>query len=106
MRSRLVLAIHASQMADVASPESTYTGIRYSQHHVLTGRDAVVADVSIVKKSISRFNRQFASSIHGIPRIDGQVEQRIFDLSGINKGIPKAARDDGFDFHAFADGAS
>lgn len=61
------------------------------------------ACIFVVERCISRFNCQFTVSVHGISGIDGQVQKRILDLGWIDKGIPKSARDDGFDLDAFAD---
>ncbi|MNE99237.1 hypothetical protein D3C80_1978840 [compost metagenome] len=54
------------------------------------------AGIFVIKERVCGFYRQPSTAVHCVPRIDRQVEDRIFKLTGIDQGIPQAARDDGF----------
>ncbi len=64
------------------------------------------AGIIVVEMGIAEFDGQLALAVHRIARVDCEVQQRIFDLGGIDEGVPQAAADDRLDLHALADRAT
>ena len=64
-------------------------GIGDHQHDIITDagiRDA--RDIVLVEVRVVAFDGQFAPLGHGVPRIDGHVQQRTFNLPGIGHHRP------------------
>ena len=75
-----------------------------SQHHILAGHDIDVAGrICVVQRRVAGFDRELASSTHGVAGIDGQVEQRRFNLHRIHQGVPEAAADHRLDLDGFTE---
>ncbi len=68
------------------------------------GDFAMFGSIAIVEMRVCHFQGQLAAIGHGIARIDGEVENGIFQLVRIGQGVPQAARDDGFDLDLFTEG--
>ena len=59
-------------------------GIADGQHNILTRQHAdVLAGIFAVEFGAGGFDRQTAALRHGVTRIHDQIDQHLFDLSGI-----------------------
>jgi hypothetical protein len=66
---------------------------------VLPGRNVGVSlGVFRIEIGIARLDRQFAATVHRVTRIDGEIEDSVFDIARIDMGVPQAAGDDRLDF--------
>ena len=73
-----------------------------SEHDVLPRLDVrVTPHIAMIQQGIAGFDRQLAMTVHGVPGVYRQIQDRVLDLGLIDKGVPQAARDDGFEFDAF-----
>nr|GEU28229.1 hypothetical protein [Tanacetum cinerariifolium] len=69
-------------------------------HDVLAGRDVGMAlAVRAVEQGIVDFDGEPAGAFHGVARIDGQVQDRVFHLGHVDGSAPQAAGHHGLDFH-------
>jgi len=78
--------------------------VRHRDRHVITGDDAFVAVIEwLVEHGIRGRDRQAPAACHRIPRVDGQVEQRVLQLRRIDQAAPqhRVLRD--FDLDGFAE---
>ena len=77
--------------------------VRHRDRHVITGDEAFVAVIEwLVEHGIRGRDRQAPATCHRIPRVDGQVEQRVLQLRRIDQAAPqhRVLRD--FDLDGFA----
>ena len=51
-------------------------------------------------------NRQPSAVGHGVAGVDGEVEDRVFELVHVDGDLPQSAREHGFDGDRFADGSA
>src|SRR5471030_1883834 len=65
----------------------------------------MVERIAVVEESVAYFKGQLARVVHGIARIDGEIEDRILDLSGIDECIPQAGGNNCLDLDGFAQAA-
>ena len=59
--------------------------------------------IVVVEKGVAGFDGELAVALHGVARIDREIEQGVLDLDGIDKGVPQAAGNHGLDFDALAE---
>jgi len=62
--------------------------------------------ILVVEACVAGFYPQLSTAVHGITRIDRQVEERGFHLDRVDEGVPKTTAYDGFEFDSFAKGVS
>jgi hypothetical protein len=66
-------------------------GVGDGEQHVLAGRHLLVLlGIILVEDSIARLQRERAGAPHGIPRIDREVDQRLFQFSAVGECLPQA----------------
>ncbi len=63
----------------------------------------MVGRIGVVQESVPNLDGEFSRSVHGIARVDREVEQGIFELPRIGQRIPQAPRHHRIDFHTLAD---
>jgi hypothetical protein len=64
--------------------------IPHGEHDIITWLDFdILCRVRFIQRHIRRFDGEMTAPGHGIARIDGQIEDRIFDLGGIRDRLPK-----------------
>lgn len=49
----------------------------------------MLAGIITIENRIANFDGQLAVPLHGVARIDGEIEQRILHLVGIGIGVPE-----------------
>ena len=72
------------------------SGVRDRQHHVVARfQFRGTAHTVLVERDVRGFQREFAAAGHGIARVDGQVHDDLFNLSGIRPHrLQAGSRDD------------
>jgi hypothetical protein len=78
-------------------------GVGHLDQHVLAARHLVRQDRG--QAGVGGADGQHAGAVHGIARIDGQVQQYIVELVGIDQGTPQSVLDIGGDLGARAEHA-
>lgn len=64
-------------------------GIGDAQHHILADGDLVMlGSIAFVEMRVVGFQCQLAAIGHGVTGIDAQVQDGVFELSGVDKGRP------------------
>jgi len=64
-------------------------GVANAHQYILTGGDFVVQQrIAVIKVGVGRLDRQPPAAFHGIAGIDCQVDDRVFQLTGIREGMP------------------
>ncbi len=61
--------------------------------------------VRLVQVGVGGFDRELAAARHGVPRVDRQVQQGIFELINVRRDSPQACRENSLDRDAFAERA-
>ena len=73
---------------------------------ILAGRQiGMHRAIGLVEIAVGGLDGQLAALRHRVARIDGEIDQRVFELVGIGKDVPQPARQHGFDRDRFAEGA-
>ncbi len=82
-------------------------GVAHRDHDVVARIDlAAHGGIILVEHHILGFQRQLAAVRHGVPRIQGEVQDRRRELTGIDQGRRGIVRQHRFDFDLFAEGWS
>ena len=67
-------------------------GVGDGQQHILAGRDVSgVACIGLVEHGVGDLHRQPPAAGHGVPGVEGQVQERALHLRRIGDGVPQAA---------------
>src|SRR4051812_43688359 len=78
--------------------------VAHSEHDVRTRLDGdMSSDIFIVQVDIRCFNGEFAALWHRITRIDRQIQDDLFDLSGVCFDGSQVWRENGAELDIFAD---
>ena len=82
-------------------------GVADGEHDVLARLHVgVLARVGIVERDVAELDRHPAAALHGVARVDGEVEHRVLDLRRIDEGVPEAGGRHGLDLDRFAERAA
>ena len=67
-------------------------GIGHGNHDVLTRQHLRLSrSIEFVEIDVCGLDRQLSSVRHGVPRVDGKIDDRHFELIGVGKRAPEAA---------------
>ena len=70
------------------------------------GRElGIDAAVALVRKDVRRFDRDLAAARHRVARIDGDIDQRGFEMVGVGLDLPQAGGADHRDVDRLAEGS-
>ena len=79
-------------------------GVGDGDLHVLPGAQVgILPAIAVVEIGVGGFDSQFAAVGHRIAGIDGEIEDRGFELGGIDFDRPDTAGADDFERHVFAE---
>ncbi len=82
-------------------------GVAHRNHDIVARINlAAHGGVVLVEHDILGFQRQLATVRHSVPRIQGEVQDRRRELTGIDQGRRGIVRQHRFDFDLFAEGRS
>ena len=80
--------------------------VRHRDHDILAGSHFVVrGGISLVEFGVLGLDRQFAAIGHGVPRVHRQIDDRTFELRGVDQHFPEPAGEHRFDVNGLADRA-
>jgi hypothetical protein len=84
-----------------------HTGSGIGHRH----EDTVMADdllrhIIVAGMDICRFDQENAAPRHGVARIDGDVQERRLNLTGIDQGRPQRTRESMANFNSGPDGSA
>ena len=72
-------------------------------HDVLAcGHVGVANRIVVVKIGVARLDGELAVPLHGVARIDRQIQEGVLHLNRVDVGVPQAPGDDGLDLHPVA----
>ena len=66
-------------------------GVGHRDHHILPSRGVVLERIGVVEMGVHRLDRQLAAAGHRIARVDGEIDERLLQLAGIDIHLPQAA---------------
>ena len=81
-------------------------GVADRHQHILAGLHVGVGGgIGPVEMGIRRLDGEPAAVGHGVTGVDGEVQQRIFQLCLVDHGVPLPTAEHGFDLDVLAQGA-
>ena len=80
--------------------------VAHYQHHVGAGLDAdVQAGIALVQVYVRRLDGEPAALGHGVARVDGEVDEHLFDLPGVSFRRPEIDAEGSDEVDVLPDGA-
>ena len=96
---------NGSNARSITSRAHAGAGIADREQHILAGGKSVAVgrDIGLVEIGVGGLDRQAAAVGHRVARVDREIEDRVFELVGIDRDLPQSAGEHGLDGDGLAD---